>query len=784
MAAALLVLGLLGPVALVPGPAPGWARSDGEPRPVKVVVLVDQSGSLGPEGVAAEREAAAIITQSEFSPRSELAVVGFASDNGPGQSPVDIVCPMTQVDSEPQREFLTTCVEDLRIRKPDEGDDTDFVSALQQALSLLGDDPDDPRAKIVFLLTDGVLDVSDSDRYGAVEQDRNRVARAQLDEELARAREQRVQVWPLGFGDQVDEASLREFAAGGSQHRCSDSAPAPQARVVGDAADVVPSLLEAFASARCAAVTPDRPQSLPGGASREFTVDVPAIATTGSMTVVKRDPRIVVEYRDPSGRQVPTRGRLGDSTFQISGERGAVEVLRIDNPLPGPWLITVRSADGVPTQQISARVVWQGVVQAAVVLDPPQPVPGEPVTVSVAISTRRGAIDPASTSALSVAVRLGGEGFDELVTPLRDDGTAGDATAGDGRYTGTVRVPESADGRLAFVGTVSGEGIVTDERPANTRVSSAGPGVRTQIELPSGARVAPGGQLAGRLLIDNESGDAVELRLSLSDLDDGTLATLRPATVDVPAGTGRSDHPFVVEVAESSRRGPAQFVLRVVDVADDDLVYGNALVTVDVDDPPPPWWKWPLIVLAGLLAVALVGWSLLRRRAAVAARDVRGLVAELYRDGHQVNYLAAPDRRASEFRFVVRDEHSGAGRLDRAQPGEPAYVVRRRPDGSYAVRTPGGGEQVIGRAQRIALAEPGREVGLRDERADRRTRRPAGSPTGRSAGDPLADDDLIATPAAGRPSVSSERGDPGFGGSGPGSSATGSGGRTDDPLTW
>src|SRR5258706_59880 len=169
-------------VAFSPGSPASEEPARTDPRPIRAVVLVDESGSLSPEGVAVEKEAAAVIAQSEFSPESQVAVVGFGSTTGrPNQSAVDVVCDMTKVADGPSR---------------------------------------DP-----------------------------------------------------------DQAQLDKFAAGGSQTTCGAGAAAPRARLVRTASDVVPSLLDVFASARCASHSDPQTTQLGSGRTVELTVKVPVITT-------------------------------------------------------------------------------------------------------------------------------------------------------------------------------------------------------------------------------------------------------------------------------------------------------------------------------------------------------------------------------------------------------------------------------------------------------------------------------------------------------------------------
>ncbi|BCJ55889.1 hypothetical protein Asp14428_73640 [Actinoplanes sp. NBRC 14428] len=706
MAVALVGTTIVAALGLPPAPLAA-ALADG-PQPVNVVVLVDQSGSLRADGVEAEREAAKIITQSEFSSRSRLGVVGFASANGDGHGPVDVVCPMEEASAGTARERYQTCIDRLAIRPKGRDDDTDFPSALRQGLEMLGQAGGDA-PRIIFLLTDGVLDVSDSEIYGGDAALRNDVAQDQLDDLLEQARRDRVQVWPLGFGSDVDKAKLDAFARSGGRQPCNSSAPEPSATVVAGPADVVASLQNAFAAARCGAQSPVQRTPLPSGDEKTLEVEIPPIATYGSLTVVKRDPAIQVSYVDPVGTTVTKTGQHDDSTFEVSGERSGVEVLRIRHPKPGTWKIRLKSPPQTPDQEVSARVLWQGVVQAAVVVNPPQPVPGQPVTVSVNIYTAAGTVDAESLRGLTVRVRASGAGVPDTLVRVADDGRDGDRTAGDGEFSGRMSIPAVASGTLKFAGEVAGAGIVTDRRVAEAPTQRE-MSLFASLELPSGERVAPGRTVRGKVHFSNRAGARTSVRLVLADPDAGTLATINPATLEVPPGNGTTEQDFTIAFDRGTRKGPAAFTVRVVDAGSPDVVYGNAPVRYEIGPEPLPWWFWVAVAAAAALVLGLITVLWRRRRAS----DVRKLSVVLYRADGSTQALPAPVKGAAEFPFVVRTEKGGTSRLDLAGAGEPAYVVTRRADGTYRLGTPSGGTEELTGSRRYELPDDAGQVGIGD----------------------------------------------------------------------
>ncbi|MGH8571964.1 MAG: vWA domain-containing protein, partial [Gammaproteobacteria bacterium] len=457
-------------------------------KPVDIVVLVDESGSISLADLEREREAASLIAQGEFAPDSVISIVGFASEDGPGQSPVDVVCPPTEVGTAQDRQFLSDCVGRLERRAENEGNGTDHAAALGQALNYLTGPDSAGRPKIVFLLTDGVLDVSRSPRYGAdnVNDRRNVAARAEIETQLGVARQNNVQIWPLGFGN-VDKAQLDRFADGGFQGSCGSNSPSPQAVVVGSSVEVTQQILNAFSAARCAGIGPLDSNQVRPGETIDVTVTIPLIATDGSIIVFKRHPRIGVQYLDPEGTLAPKSGTAKDSTFQVSGENGQVEALRIVNPIPGEWTVRISSPAGVPPLDVGTTVTYLGAVRVSMTTDPPSPQAGQPVAVSLRLATRnRAIVDADILRGFSFSAELSGDGFAPLqVGEFLDNGVGPDVAAGDGVFTGQVTIPATATGALRFVGQVAGVGISGDSREVNTRVVSGASAVRAVAQLPS-----------------------------------------------------------------------------------------------------------------------------------------------------------------------------------------------------------------------------------------------------------------------------------------------------------
>ncbi|WP_167346886.1 vWA domain-containing protein [Streptomyces flavochromogenes] len=713
----------------LPRTAPAALADPAEgPDPLDFAVVVDQSASLADKDLARETEAAALLVQGEISERSRAAVIGFGSSERRGQSPVREVCQLTVADAA-GRERLSDCVQELGRRDTARmGPGTDFPAAVRQAVTRLTGAAAGPGTgtggagkpgtpKVVFLLTDGKLDVADSPEYGTDRESRQSNGAKRLTEELARARAAGVQIWPLGFGGELDRASLTAMAEGGYRGACSEiPGSAPRMRVVDTSAEIDKALQETFAAARCARIA----HGTVGKPPADLTVTIPPIATDGSLTVAKHDPKVQVTYYDPAGRKVPVRGEFDGSSFEVSGQNGPVEALRVKNPLPGAWRVHIEAPAGHRDREVAVRAIWQGRLRSAVVLDPASPRAGEQVKVEVQMQTRRGVVitDPRQLAGLSVAADLSGEGFGPVGFRLADDGKAPDAKAGDVRFTGTLTVPAGATGALELVTRMEAPGITSDRRPLHAVTSKGAPKVTAALTV-DGDTVHPGATVRGTLDVTNNDSAPHTLRLGLADQTPGAELAVAPATVTAPPN-GSTRIPFTVTVGRNTPFGVLGGQVTVVDTADGDRTLRGALLNVRVVEPPTWWERWWKAVVGGAVAVLLVGAFVgIRLYFRRLRRDLTGVTLELCQEGRSLDSLTV--RRGQSpggaFAFTV-DEPYGAPATLRRVPGggSSAHVLRRNGAGEFLLR-PRGGAQVP-----VRTGEP---AGLGDHELVVRGGRPA-----------------------------------------------------------
>ncbi|MEU8519400.1 VWA domain-containing protein [Streptomyces sp. NPDC048577] len=730
-----VLLSLLAPTAPATAPA-----ADARPAfaSVNYVVAVDESASLAQRDMEAEKAAAARIALGDVSSSSQVTVFGFAAAESSDQRALDPVCPKTTLDAA-GRASIGRCVAKLRGRKKSEGTGTDFPSAIRQAVHELstGTDPSVPR--VLFLLTDGEMDVSGSPQYGDPAH-REAEGERQLERELKNAAAQNVQIWPLGFGPKPDKAQLDRMAAGGYQKGCVELPSArPRADKVSGAKDVGPTLEKIFAAAHCLRYQPG-PSGRPPST---LEIGISPLATVGSIVVDKGDPAVTVTYLDPNGHPVPTSGKYRASEFELAGAGDAVEALRITDPVPGVWKVKVEAPEGHRSLPVGVSVLWQGELRGAITMNPPSPQAGEETTVTLRLQTREGyeIKDPRDYAGLRVSGRLTGDGFAPLELRLADDGKAPDDRKSDGSFTGTVRVPKSADGALKVSGTLTASGLAADTRSESGQIAPGTLTVTTALTL-ADADVHPGARFTGTLAVHNTGDTPHTLRLSVADLASGLLS-VEPAEIELKPGDSGT-RTVTVEVAPAAvfgdRLGDDGLRLggtvTVVDTTDEDRTLVRSPLSVRVTPEPGAWdafWDayWGAflgaVLLIALVAAVALAWSRLRR----ARRDPHGLVLRLVSEaGDVLGEHTAGHGQRQWYGFAVVEAHRDP-RIERRNNGP--YAVRRSPEGGAVLRTRGGGTARLPAGGRVPLTDTlSLSLGEETRAAKTRRTRPGKGGTGRS----------------------------------------------------
>lgn len=741
--AALTVLGATAVLISLSAPTEPYTGADAVPvaksapafPAVNYAVAVDESASLEDADMAAEKAAAARIALGDVSSSSHVTVFGFAADEGRGRGAVDPVCPRTTLNAA-GRETIGACVGKLRKREKSEGTGTDFPSAIRQGVHELtnGTDPSEPR--VLFLLTDGKLDVEDSPNYG---DESHRVAEGErrLTLALKDAAEQGVQIWPLGFGSEPDRKQLDRIAAGGYQKGCVElPSTRPKAEIVGGAEDVGSTLERIFAAAHCMRHV-EGPSERPPATLR---IGISPLATVGSIVVDKGDPEVRITYVDPAGHKVPTSGSYRGSTFELAGGTGTVEALKIVDPLPGVWRVKAEAPEGHRSLPVAVSVLWQGELGGALSMDPPSPRAGDEITVTMRVQTREGyqIRDPRDYEGLRVRSELTGDGFDALPLTLTDDGNGKDVKAGDGSFTGTAGIPASADGALKVSATLTAAGLSADRRSEDGRVAPGELPVTTALDLPD-ADTHPGDRVTGTLAVHNTSDVPHTLKLSVTDQKPGLL-TVTPAELTLKPGESGT-RKVTVEVAPAAVFGDRLTddglslagTITVVDTTDGGLPLVQAPLSVEVTPEPGIWDRYWGAFLAAAVLVALIAAAVLALvRLHRARRDPYGLVLRLLDEHGEPlpgEHVAGHGHK-QWYEFGVAEAHISP-RIERRAHGP--YAVRRNPNGGAILRRRGGGRTPLSAAIPVQLTE-GLSLALGEETRNSRKQQGGSASTGTAPG--------------------------------------------------
>ena len=719
---------LLAPAGQDPVPA-----ADSEPAfpAVNYAVAVDESASLAPEDMKAEKAAAQRIALGDVSSSSQVTVFGFAAAENDDQRAVDPVCPRTTLDAA-GRETIGKCVDKLRSRKKSEGTGTDLPSAIRQGVHDLTDGSDPSVPRVLFLLTDGRMDVKDSPKYGDPAH-REAEGERQLKEALKDAAAANVQIWPLGFGPDPDKKQLDQIAAGGYRKGCVELPSAtPTAHKVSGAKDVGTTLEKIFAAAHCLRHEPGPDPQRPPSTQE---IGISPLATVGSIVVDKGDPEVKITYIDPAGDKITnTSGTYKKSRFELAGGSGTVEALKIVDPLPGVWKVKAEAPEGHRSLPVAVSVLWQGELRGAITMDPPSPQAGEKVTVTMRLQTREGyeIKDPRDYEGLRVRGELTGDGFSPLAIDLTDGGKGADPEASDGSFTGTVTVPQDADGALKASATLTASGLRADTRDEESVVAPGELPVKAPLELPAGS-THPGGTVTGTLDVSNTTDAPHTLRLSVADVKDGLLS-VEPDKITLKPGE-QGTRKVTVRVSPASAFGDRlgdgvdlSGTFTVVDTTDDDRTLERAPVSVQVTPEPGLWDKywWAFVIGAVVIALAvaaLVAWRRLRHQ----RKDPYGLMLQLVsEDGRVLNEHPAGHGNSKQwYEFTVVEAHRSP-RIERRPHGQ--YAVQRSREGGAVLRTKAGGRTPLAPGGRVQLTDALSLALGGDTRPGRRGGRKAATP--------------------------------------------------------
>jgi hypothetical protein len=703
---------------------------------IDVVVLVDESGSETPQKVADEKTTVGTIVPSLLNQSSRVTVVGFGGVNHdtPNQVPTDVACVPTIASGAANLAYLSSCVGKVHQRTASEGNDTDYAAALGQAMSFLSPSstatPPSPSGaiKIVLMMTDGAADVShDAQQYGSDWQLGEQTA---ISAQLAAARQDGVQVWPLGFGTQIGSGltepqalgKLNALAHGGAPAVCDQqhAVNQPHATWVNNPDDAISALDQLYADAACVGVEPKV-----GTAGKPLILSIPQIASAAAISVARGNPGVTVSFQMPDGQ-------AWTDNSAVSGQDSPVEVLHLYNVTAadvGTWTVRLTAPPDLANQVVRATVFWQGAVRALITANPSSAKLGQQVAVALDVLGPSGPItDPSTLSSMIVRVAVAGNGLSGTVNvPVAA------APGQPGHYTGTFAVPRQPT-TVTVTGTAAGYGLYTTQVPATVSVGTQTQGFTATPGFGGQRSVQDGGTVNGQVVFTNQTGSSRQVRLVLVN-QSSAHATLTSPGGPVTVASGQPPAvPFTISVAPDSPPGAALLQVQAVDAATGQ-VYNTAEQYFTVTKPPSwldrYWWVIVVIVVVIILAFLawLAAWLARRNR-----RDVRHLVVTLRRPGTPAGGgLEYEGKWAEAFPFIIRDETSAAPRLD--HPPQSAtggvYQVSRAGRGLVRLTTPTGL-----RPYEIEVGGPGLRLDSGLELSFRDTRHPEW--TGSGSGDLVA----------------------------------------------
>lgn len=390
--AVLLVLALL----VVSAASSGVAEESGS---LAVVLGVDTSGSMKKTDPRNLRREASRLLVSLLRPEDRVALVTF-------DTRASVPCPL---ESASRNEGILAGQID-RIRSDGKFTNLhDGLRAAHEAFSALGSRC---RKAIVFL-TDGKMDTGDPGQD-------LRLTEALLGERVPRLSEENIPVYAIAFSPFADAALLDRIATatGGFFYTAQKGE------------DLHGVLLRIYRQMA-------RPDALPTQ-GKTFLVD-PSVR---EMTIVvsKTEPESTVGLRAPGGRRL-NRQEAVPGIRWFAAE--AFEMITVESPEAGTWEIGYRQEAAREVFILTDLSLRSSFRENAVARDSLRPVEvwleekGEKLPTAIL-----------ETQGVEFLCELEPEGQEKIPVRLRDDGLAGDRTAGDGVFAGSVQTDTVGTCRL------------------------------------------------------------------------------------------------------------------------------------------------------------------------------------------------------------------------------------------------------------------------------------------------------------------------------------------------
>ena len=313
------------------------AQEDSNIKAADVVILVDFSGSItdDPRYPEAEKKALQNLINVSWPIGSNVAILAFgAADSRNGGKPSTFPMCGSQnevlLSASTIETWIDSCINTIGTTPV--GPMTDHNKAIKKAVEILSSTKSVNNSKFVLLMTDGKLDVDNSnpvnpDYQGTGEEKDEQAINELFLEVLPEAREKGIQIWPVGFGE-VNRIELNGYAPEGGQpgpDSCQREIPKA---VIAEPEDLPYEINKIIRQVTCL-----------GEYKQGENVDLPLPGYADSATVnIKHGEGEKFKILGPNGEEINGGGQGTESTVEIPNPSGGNWQVISDSPVTvGYW---------------------------------------------------------------------------------------------------------------------------------------------------------------------------------------------------------------------------------------------------------------------------------------------------------------------------------------------------------------------------------------------------------------------------------------------------------------
>ena len=313
------------------------AQEDSNIKAADVVILVDFSGSItdDPRYPEAEKKALQNLVNVSWPIGSNIAILAFgAADSRNGGKPSTFPMCGSQnevlLSASTIETWIDSCINTIGTTPV--GPMTDHNKAIKKAVEILSSTKSVNNSKFVLLMTDGKLDVDNSnpvnpDYQGTGEEKDEQAINELFLEVLPEARDKGIQIWPVGFGE-VNRIELNGYAPEGGQpgpDSCQREIPRA---VIAEPEDLPYEINKIIRQVTCL-----------GEYKQGENVDLPLPGYADSATInIKHGEGEEFKILGPNGEEINGGGQGTESTVEIPNPSGGNWQVISDSPVTvGYW---------------------------------------------------------------------------------------------------------------------------------------------------------------------------------------------------------------------------------------------------------------------------------------------------------------------------------------------------------------------------------------------------------------------------------------------------------------